>query len=250
MRQHLGLLVVIATTALAGTVAAGCASRIQTIIIDNEGGTEAGSRREDREQRNEREPPARAEPRAPAERANLGHQRDLRYERNLRHAVQTSGTSGGTCPDPTPIDQTQLPWKAPAKSVGACSAAELQALVTYVNNNSSATYAQWKSAGVNNPTCGACIFGLESATTWAPLLEDAAGQLVGLNVGGCIAIASANVNCGKAYQNWFDCRFEACADCPSGDTAALQKCLGGREQGRRRLQQRGPRGRYVCTAQP
>jgi hypothetical protein len=78
---------------------------------------------------------------------------------------------------------------------------------------------------VNNPTCRACIFGLETATTWAPLLEDAAGQLVGLNVGGCIAIASSNVNCGKAYQNWFDCRFEACTDCPSGDTAALQKCL-------------------------
>ena len=97
--------------------------------------------------------------------------------------------------------------------------------MNYVDTNSTATYAMWKSNGVTDATCRACVFGLQSAAQWAPLLEDGAGQLVGLNVGGCIAIASNNMACGKAYQNWFDCRFEACAGCPAGNTAALQQCL-------------------------
>jgi hypothetical protein len=93
--------------------------------------------------------------------------------------------------------------------------------VSYIDNNSGATYANWKTS-VTNATCKACMFGKESASTWAPLLEDAAGELQRINVGGCIAVASGSVSCGRTYQNWFDCRFEACADCAS---SALQACL-------------------------
>jgi hypothetical protein len=85
-----------------------------------------------------------------------------------------------------------------------------------------ATYAQWKTSGITNATCRACISGAQSSATWAPLLEDSMGQLAELNVGGCIAIASGNASCGKAYQNWFDCRFEACAACAQAD---LSTCL-------------------------
>ena len=106
--------------------------------------------------------------------------------------------------------------------VGACTQAELNSLITYINGNPMATYTQWKTSGITNATCRACISGSESASTWAPLLEDATGQLAGLNVGGCIAIASGSATCGKAYQNWFDCRFQACAGCAQ---ASLSACL-------------------------
>jgi hypothetical protein len=33
------------------------------------------------------------------------------------------------------------------------------------------------------------------------------------------------VACGNSYQDWFECRFVACAGCDAGDPAALQKCL-------------------------
>ena len=140
------------------------------------------------------------------------------------------------CKGTTEVDATKLPWKAPFVDTGACSPADLAALVKYVDENDTAKYADWK-ASVANATCKACIFGKEADTAWKPLLENAKGELVGLNVGGCIAIAangggstapaagSTADKCGNAYQNWFDCRFEACADCPNGDTAALQKCL-------------------------
>jgi hypothetical protein len=130
----------------------------------------------------------------------------------------------GTCPTLDPIDATALPWKSPTKLLGACTAKELSDLVTYVDANSSAKYADWKKT-VTGASCSSCIFGKETDATWKPLLEDAKGQLVGLNVDSCIAIASGNDKCGQSYQNWFDCRFEACTDCADGDTAALQKCL-------------------------
>lgn len=107
---------------------------------------------------------------------------------------------------------------------------ELNALVKYVDENDKAKYADWKNS-VANATCRACIFGKEADAKWKPLLENAKGELVGLNVGGCIAIASGKEACGKSYQNWFDCRFEACAMCPEGDNAAVQKCLGNASKG-------------------
>lgn len=136
------------------------------------------------------------------------------------------------------VDLTTLPWKAPNQEMGSCSEKELTDLVNYVDMNSSAKYADWKKT-VANATCSACIFGKESETKWKPLLEDAKGQLVELNVGGCIQIARAQggasaadaEKCGKSYQNWFDCRFEACSDCPDGDSAALQKCLSAASKG-------------------
>lgn len=135
----------------------------------------------------------------------------------------------GTCPTTTAIDATKLPWKSPTKSPGACTPTDLSNLVSFVDTNDNAKYADWK-ASVTNMTCRSCIFGTDGAT-WAPLVENSSGQLVVLNVGGCIAIASGSDACGKSYQNWFDCRFEACAECPDGDTPALQKCLSAASKG-------------------
>ena len=134
------------------------------------------------------------------------------------------------CKGLTEVDATGLPWKAPFKSVGDCTQKDLTDLVKYVDDNDMAKYADWKKS-VASAACSACIFGKETDATWRPLLENAKGELVGLNVGGCIAIASNDDKCGQSYQNWFDCRFEACGDCPSGDTAALQKCLSAASKG-------------------
>jgi hypothetical protein len=143
-----------------------------------------------------------------------------------------AGGSGspGVCPVLVPIDATLLPWAPPAISAGACSTAELDALVAYVDMNPGAKYPDWK-ASVANAACASCLFGNESDATWRPFLEDAAGALVQLNVGGCIAIASGSVACGKSYQEWFECRFDACTDCAPNDTAALQKCLAAASKG-------------------
>ena len=130
------------------------------------------------------------------------------------------------------VDLTTLPWKKAYSMPGSCTEKELGDLVTFLDANSMAKYADWKKT-VSGASCSACMFGKESETTWKPLLEDAKGQLIELNVGGCIEIARSVEGastkdaeaCGKIYQNWFDCRFEACNDCPNGDTAALQKCL-------------------------
>jgi len=148
--------------------------------------------------------------------------------------------ASNTCPTKDPIDATKLPWKTPFFEKGACSQAELNALVKFIDENDKAKYADWKTS-VANAGCKACIFGKEADTTWRPLLENAKGELVGLNVGGCIAMSanggtapaagSKADKCGQSYQNWFDCRFEACAECPDGDTAALQKCLGSASKG-------------------
>lgn len=147
-------------------------------------------------------------------------------------AVATSGGDAepedaavdDTCKGKVAVDVTMLPWKSPNVSLGACTKKMLSDLVAYVDANQTAKYADWKKT-VTDPTCSACIFGKESETKWKPLLEDASGTLIELNVGGCIGIATNNANCGKAYQNWFDCRFEACSDCAAGNSAALQKCL-------------------------
>lgn len=163
-------------------------------------------------------------------------------------ADDDSGTATGTCPTLDAIDATALPWKVPTKLVGSCTEKELSDLVTYVDANSSAKYADWKKT-VSGASCSSCIFGKETDATWKPLLENASGELVGLNVGGCIAIASSNVNCGKAYQNWFDCRFEACAGCPDGDSAALQKCLTDASKAGAACNAATTNVETVCTAQ-
>jgi len=120
------------------------------------------------------------------------------------------------------VDATKLPWKSPLKMPNACTEAELENLSAFIEKNTTAKYPDIKASVPAG--CRACIFGLESATTWAPLLENAKGELTGFNVGGCIAIASNNDKCGQAYQQWSDCGYEACADCPDGDTAGFNKC--------------------------
>lgn len=227
MRQHLGLALVVVATSVTGVAVAGCSSRLQTIIINDEAGVspEGGS--------SGRLPSSSGDSGTSGSSGSSGTSGSSGIPGSSGSSGTpgssgssgSSGSTGGTCPSTTPIDATALPYKNPAKSIGSCTQAEVNALANYVSANPGASYAQWKTTGVPNQTCRACIFGPQSAATWAPLVEDATAQLSVLNVGGCIAIATNNNACGRAYQNWFDCRFAACAGCPSGNNTAFQQCL-------------------------
>jgi hypothetical protein len=128
------------------------------------------------------------------------------------------------CKGTIAVDPTTLPWKSPYVEKGACTQKELNDLSAAVTANKKVSYADLKKT-VTNAGCASCMFGKESDAKWRPLVENASGQLTVLNVGGCIAIASNNDACGKAYQNWRDCGYAACDDCPQGDQNALSACV-------------------------
>jgi hypothetical protein len=130
--------------------------------------------------------------------------------------------SAGTCPTTTPIDQTKYPWKSPTQTLNACTQPELDQLVAYFAANPNTSYQAAKQS-VANSTCQNCIFALDSASTWAPLMSSDGVNYSVNNVGGCIALET-NDPCGKAYQQWWECDLEACTGCPSGDQTALNAC--------------------------
>jgi len=132
-------------------------------------------------------------------------------------------TPGDTCPSTLPIDQTQYAYKAAAKSPTACTVADINNLVTFVDGNPSATFAQVK-ASVTSATCKACLFTPDTGATWGAMLENAAGELVLINSGGCIEAKSNKFACGQAYHQFEQCLDEACVDCPDGDDSALSAC--------------------------
>ena len=138
----------------------------------------------------------------------------------------------GTCPSLDPIDAHGPPLEvARRSSTGACTEKELSDLVTYVDANSTREVRRLEEDGHAARPAAPASSARRPTRPGSPSSRTRKGQLVGLNVGGCIAIASGNEKCGQSYQNWFDCRFEACTDCPNGDTAALQKCLSAASKG-------------------
>ncbi|MBS2017189.1 MAG: hypothetical protein JST00_30170 [Deltaproteobacteria bacterium] len=132
----------------------------------------------------------------------------------------SGGGGGWPCPSPDAINATTFPWKPPSKTPGACTEGELQSFVAFVEKTDDPQ--KWKD-GITNAACRDCVFAKET-TTWPPLILNAAGQLVALNVGGCIAIASGKESCGKAYQQWRDCYLEACTDC-AFDESTFTTCI-------------------------
>lgn len=209
MKQQLGLLATIVSTTLAGGfIAIGCAASQTTYIYNDDAGPDSSTATTSS---------GRPGTSSGTSGASGGSSGTSGTSGGSSGTSGTSGTAGG-CPSNATITAASLPWKPPAQSLGSCTQTQLDTLVSYITANSAATYPQWKANGVTNATCRACIFGNDSGTTWAPLVEDGSGALAELNVGGCIAIASNSVACGKAYQNWFDCGFEACKACPDANT--------------------------------
>lgn len=135
----------------------------------------------------------------------------------------TTDSGPGTCPTTDAIDATQYGYKNANIQPGKCTNDMITALVTFVDNNKSAKYADVKAA-VTDADCRACIFQADGAT-WGPLVENAKGELILINTGGCIEAASGKSECGKSYHQFEQCLDEACTDCPDGDQTALQNCF-------------------------
>jgi hypothetical protein len=72
-------------------------------------------------------------------------------------------------------------------------------------------------------TCRNCLVSDAGAATWGTIIV-AGANLGTINVGGCYALVSASTACGKAIQNLFDCRLEACSGC--ADDATMSTCIG------------------------
>lgn len=117
------------------------------------------------------------------------------------------------------IDAATLPWTPPTVAPGSCAPADLTALVAYLDAHPAALYPDIK-ASVTNLACAACIFGSEAAATWAPIVENEAGAMSRIDVGGCIGIAANDVECGRSYQQWYECELYVCG---GGDPACQQR---------------------------
>ncbi len=132
----------------------------------------------------------------------------------------------GVCPVRDPIDATSLPWSPPTVKPGACTDAEVNAFMTAIEHEDDPR--KWKAL-LSSTTCKTCVFGDFSTTTWSPILEDGAGTPVQLNVGGCMAVVTGLPSCGRTYEQWYDCRLEACADC--NDDREYARCVSAADKG-------------------
>jgi hypothetical protein len=146
----------------------------------------------------------------------------------------TCGGDGGaacaTCPTTDPVAAADLPWKPPsALQAGQCTTADLTAIQGFLTSTPGATNAQLEAFVLGrSQACHDCVFTDASAPTWGPI-PMSGGKLVTVNIGGCFALVSGVVPCGKAIQNEFDCEFVACADCAS--SPAFQVCQKVAQQG-------------------
>lgn len=129
--------------------------------------------------------------------------------------------AGATCPLTDPLDATTAPWKPPAVDPGKCTEQDIVDLVTYIDGNKSAAYADIKKV-IKDAGCAACLF-VKDGATWGPLVEKADGTFMRNNFGGCVAVVSGNEACGKSYSQLDDCIDVACQDC--ADDAARTKCM-------------------------
>lgn len=138
-------------------------------------------------------------------------------------SVPTDGAAAATCPSTAPIDATKFAYKPAATPSTACTAAEIEELITFVDTNKTATLADVKLS-VTNTTCRACLVTLDTDATWGAIVEDAAGKVVLINSAGCIEAKSGKLECGVAYHRFERCLEEACVACPAGNDIARAAC--------------------------
>lgn len=162
----------------------------------------------------------------PSAGAGDGGLRDARWETGPSVNPPRQFEAAATCPTTTAIPWTQYEYKPAAKSPGACTAQMVDDLIAFVESKkNTVTYAEAK-ASVTDAACKACLFTVDpgDATTWGPLVATPKDELVLINAGGCVEVASGKVECGKTYHQLARCVDEACADCPEGDAKALDIC--------------------------
>ena len=123
----------------------------------------------------------------------------------------------------SPVDAKSLEWKPPAApQPGKCQDDDIAAMKSYLATNPGATNEDFENFVKNRDTvCHDCVFGDADGQTWPPA-PVRANKVVTFNVGACYAITTGSQDCGRAFQNAWDCGFEACSLCASPD--ALSSC--------------------------
>ncbi len=137
----------------------------------------------------------------------------------------SSGTDSGstdaavTCGPQTPVGFAPT-WKAPnALHVNTCTTTQVDTFADciFYTNITQATCDAY-AANAANAACKGCLFSDEAAGTYGPLISSFNGDLMSLNVAGCIARTSNDVTangCGAKVQAANQCAKAACVGtCP------------------------------------
>lgn len=130
-----------------------------------------------------------------------------------------------SCLTKDPIDATKIPYTKALVAAGACTAKEQEDFTKYFKDNSDngIKVSQWKTSVSED--CAACIFTTADADAWGPIIVSAKDGIETVNRGGCIEIQTGSVECGRAYQQYSECRLQAClAECKTQEefSACLQ----------------------------
>ncbi len=125
-----------------------------------------------------------------------------------------------SCAQKEKIDVSSLPFKPPAVKPGACSDDDQKFIRTTLDDAPSITFPDLEKAlKARNPNCSSCVFGDDTGDTWAVLVKVSDDYIK--NVGGCFAVVSGSISCGKAFFQADRCISTACSECTStGDVLA------------------------------
>jgi hypothetical protein len=120
-------------------------------------------------------------------------------------------------------------WKAPVAAPGSCSAADMTAITTKLND-STATFTDAYNAV--SSTCQKCLFSDETSANWQPLVWDpdmaTGGGNAFINFGACYAVApQGSAACGKGIS---DDEFCVNAVCPQ-QCGQTQACVNSAQMG-------------------
>jgi hypothetical protein len=123
------------------------------------------------------------------------------------------------------LDHTEVAYKSPAVTAGACSEQAIKDIETFIGTQPSVLFADLKAELVKKAgdACAKCVFAAET-DKWAPIVEDASGKVIDVNLGGCIELVSGSAACGKAYQQFDTCTTFGCSECTvTAEKAQCQK---------------------------
>ena len=161
-------------------------------------------------------------------------------------ATTDSGTDGGkTKGDAGPVtdddDDTEEPLcysedpvtglsevkYSPANvAAGACKTTVEKTINEFIDNNQQVSWDDLKAevSTKEGASCSACVFSKDSDAKWAPIVQADNGG-AGLNVGGCVELASGKEACGRAVYVWNLCLDAVCDKCT--DDADKKDCYQG-----------------------
>lgn len=115
-----------------------------------------------------------------------------------------------TCALKEKVDLASIRFQPPRILPGACSADDLEFFRNATVGKAVSLVKLEEILRDHSTTCAACVFGRDG-DTWAPFVD--LGDRYVVNVGGCVAVATKNVPCGKAYHVLRECQELGCSQC-------------------------------------